>query len=299
MFPPRLLDRLLAAILLVTACLSAAEASAGGTRGRFEHVAGGRLVPVWYFKPDGNAADLPVVFVMHGVQRNAEQYRDEWVEAAARRRFLLVVPEFSRGAFPGEEGYILGNLHDEAGRLRPESEWAFSQIEAIFDAVRQRFGTQARDYQIYGHSAGAQFVHRFILFGRSERCRRAIAANAGWYSWPDPTRDYPFGVRAAGIDRPVLPAALARDLVIMLGDADTDPQHSSLRKSEDVAFQGAHRYARGQNFFAAARDFAARSSLPFHWTLVTVPGVAHSNTGMTPEASRLLFPESSPTPTPP
>lgn len=282
----RLLVRLLAAVLVVSALPAAA-----GQRGRFDHVQGGRSVRVWYFLPAGAAADLPVVFVMHGVQRNGEQYRDEWVEAAERKRFLLIVPEFSREQFPGEEGYILGNMRDEDGRPRPAPEWAFGMIEPIFDAVRQRFGSRARDYQIYGHSAGAQFVHRFIFFGPSTRCRRAIAANAGWYSWPDPDRDYPFGVRTASRGSPVLPDALARDLVILLGDADTDPLHPSLRKSEDVAFQGEHRFARGQNFFAAARNFAVQSHLPFRWTLVTVPGVAHSNSGMTSEASRLLFPD--------
>ena len=53
-------------------------------------------------------------------------------------------------------------------------------------------------------------------------------------------------------------AALARDLVVLLSDRDTDTEHSSLNRSDDATMQGRHRLARGQFFYDFGREMAAR-----------------------------------------
>ena len=62
---------------------------------------------------------------------------------------------------------------------------------------------------------------------------------------------------------------------------------------EDIApeamLQGPHRFGRGQAFFAAAREAAARLAVPFGWRMAFVPGVGHSNGGMAPRAVEMLF----------
>jgi poly(3-hydroxybutyrate) depolymerase len=55
----------------------------------------GKNITVWYYNP-GITPTTPVVFVMHGVKRNGQKYRDSWVEYAQKRRFLVLVPEFSK-----------------------------------------------------------------------------------------------------------------------------------------------------------------------------------------------------------
>ena len=260
-------------------------------RGHFPFRRGGHQLTVWYYRPATATADAPVLFVIHGVGRNAEEYLNDWTEFAARKNFLLVVPEFSKAEFPGEEAFNSGNLFDAAGRPRLREEWSFSMIEPLFDALPGQLGVNRRDYLIYGHSAGAQFVQRFLYFVPEARATRAVAANAGWYMLPEFTTAFPYGLRGTPADEAALPAAFARRLVVMLGESDTDPAHPSLRHTPEADAQGLYRYARGRYFFARAQAAAAARRTIFNWTLVTVPGIEHSNKGMAPWAVRQLFPE--------
>jgi poly(3-hydroxybutyrate) depolymerase len=271
-------------------CLPAGAAEMA-VRGNFPFSSGGHQLTVWYYRPATATADAPVVFVIHGVGRNAEEYLNDWIEFAARKNFLLVVPEFSKAEFPGEEAFNSGNLFDAAGRPQPREQWSFSMIEPLFDSLPGRLGTNRRDYLIYGHSAGAQFVHRFLYFVPGARATRAIAANAGWYMLPEFNTDFPYGLRGTPADEAALRLALARRLVVMLGESDTDPAHPSLRHTPEADAQGLYRFARGQYFFARAQGAAAVLRTTFNWTLVTVPGIDHSNKGMAPSAVRQLFPE--------
>lgn len=270
--------------------LSAAEPAAAG-RGTFDFKRGADVLKVWYFRPAALAPDAPVLFVFHGVGRNADEYLDDWVEHAERKRFLLVVPEFSKAGFPGDAAYNSGNMFDPAGRPLPREQWSYTLVEPIFDALTARLGHRRKDYMIYGHSAGAQFVHRFVYFVPEARYTRAVAANAGWYTLPTLKEAFPYGLKGTMADEAAQRAAFARPLTVLLGEADTDPASSALRHTRESDAQGLFRFARGQFFYAHARAGAAAIDTPFRWTLATAPGIAHSNKGMAPFAVRLLFPE--------
>ena len=168
----------------------------------------GPVLRVFATRPAGLAADRPVVFVMHGTGRNADEYRDQWHDLAEQYNFLLLVPEFSDADFPGSESYNLGNVFDDDGKTNPRSEWSYSAIEKIFDDARSRFGMSAGNYSIYGHSAGAQFVHRFIFHVPDARVDQIVAANAGWYTMPDFNVAFPYGLQGAVVDRSDLKKSL-------------------------------------------------------------------------------------------
>jgi poly(3-hydroxybutyrate) depolymerase len=277
-------------IFAVLALAVAAPASAADTHRSFAFEQGGRRVTVWYHQPAGLAVDAPVLFVIHGVGRNGEEYLADWIEHADAHGFVLVVPEFSKKEFPGEESFNSGNLFGAAGALTPREQWSFSMIEPVFDAVRARLGLTRNDYRLYGHSAGAQFVQRFLYFVPDARVTRSVAANAGWYMLPELTTAFPYGLRGTPADAAALRRAFAQPLVVLLGEADTDAKHASLRHTPEADAQGLHRFARGQFFFSRAWTIAAEMNTPFHWTLATAPGIAHSNKGMAPFAVRHLFP---------
>lgn len=286
----RLLLMLTMALGLGLAAITpAAAADITDQRGQFTFTGwAGPSLRVWYQLPDAVTPDTPVVVVMHGVNRDADRYRDEWSALSQRYGFIVVVPEFDAPRFPGARGYNTGFFTEADGTPRPRTTWSFAAIEPLFDDVRQRFGTQVPRYTIYGHSAGAQFVHRFVMFMPEARIEQAIAANAGWYTMPDPAQAFPYGLGDTPLDDGTLKAALGKPLLVLLGTADTDTKDPDLRTTPEANRQGPHRYARGLSFYAKGREAAATMDAAFGWTLERVLGVGHKNGLMAQAAAKQI-----------
>ena len=247
-----------------------------------------RAINVWTYRPKELAAETPLLFVMHGVERNGERYRNEWQPYAERGQALLLVPEFSAERFPGSWNYSAPRQtnSDPSDGATP---FAFAAIEQIFDQVIKANKLTASDYRMYGHSAGAQFVHRFILSNPQARAKVAVAANAGWYMMPEFEGNFPYGLKGSGLSAESLKGALAKKLVILLGEKDTDPNHPQLSRTAQAQRQGANRFERGLTFFRTGERQAGELNVPFNWQLRTVPNVAHSNAGMAGAAAPLLL----------
>jgi poly(3-hydroxybutyrate) depolymerase len=246
-------------------------------------------VTVWYDVPAKADANSPVVFVLPGIKRNGEDYLKDWTPLAEAHPFILVVPEFSEAQFPTDTSYILGNTVDASGHAVPREQWSFSFIEPIFDAIRTRTGNHSTGYLLYGHSAGAQFVQRFVYFVPQARLTRAVTANAGWYMMPDLTIDFPYGLRGTPVTAADLRHALALPLTVLLGTADTNAKDKVLRHTPEAEAQGPDRYSRGKYFFAHSTTDAHRLGAPLGWRLATAPDIGHSDEGMAPFAVKALF----------
>lgn len=284
---------LLCPLVLGSACVPAGDAPASAqltpSQGTFMFEGwAGPPIKVWYQTPAQVAPTTPIVFVMHGVGRDADRYLAEWAPIAARHGFILVVPEFSQADFPGSLGYNAGFLQEKDGTNRPRARWSFAVLEPLFDRVKARTGSQVPTYTLYGHSAGGQFVHRYVLLMPEARLGRAIAANAGWYTMPDLGTDYPYGLAATPADEASLKRALGMQLTILLGTADTDVSDPNLRRTPEANAQGPHRYARGLSFHNYGKTAAERAGVPFGWQLEEVRGVAHKNGEMAVAAAPLV-----------
>lgn len=240
---------------------------------------GGPSIPVWTYVPIGvDPTDLPIVIVMHGTRRDADRYRDEWSALAQVNQFVVAAPEFADADWGRAAGYNLGNVFREEGvDLQPEAEWAFSAIEPVFDAVRTQIGSSQSVYTLYGHSAGSQFVHRFLVYKPDARVKRYIAANAGWYTLPSFEEAYPYGLKGGEVTEDQLKIALGKDVVVLLGTLDNDPNHSSLRRAPEAMRQGPHRFARGITFYNVAKAQADALGVEFSWRVATVENAVHSN----------------------
>lgn len=274
--------------LVLIGCESTGNRSPSASRFAFEAWEGVAL-NVYAVEPASATPDAPVVIVMHGTLRNAEEYRDNWIDLAEANGLRVYVPEFDAKRFPGPEGYNYGGL-GEAGP------GAFDAIEPLFEYIRDNRGNAdaeaglaaGQGYVLFGHSAGAQFVHRFICFADTPNLRLAIAANAGWYTMPEGEYGWPYSLEGA----PTAPCEVAdwfaKPLLVMLGDQDNDPEYYNLRKTEEAAAQGPHRLARGLNFLRMARDISETRGIPIVWRFEIVEGVGHDNLGMAQAALSLI-----------
>lgn len=227
--------------------------------------------------------DAPVVIVLHGVDRNARDYARNWRALARTHGLRVYAPEFSARSFPRAAYYNLGGVGTEGP-------YAYAAIEPLFTAIAARAG-KADGYALFGHSAGAQFVHRALLFEDLPRLHAAYAANAGWYTLPDDSFAWPYGLAGAPVDEDDVRDWTGKPLVVLLGDQDTDPDHRHLRRTPEADAQGPHRYARGAFFAETAQAHAETLGVPFNWRFFSVPGVAHNNAGMAQAAAALIATE--------
>lgn len=234
------------------------------------------LLPVFYHRPIGAGPNERVVIVIHGARRDAGYYRDVWIKPAKKYGFIVLAPEFSEEVFPGFWRFQMGNLFSATGRKKPFEHSTFALMERAFDSICSEYGIKARTYDLFGHSAGGQFVHRMVLLGLPHKIRRAVAANAGTYTVPDESIPLPFGVGGAGLTPRIVAEAFKIPMQIMAGGKDTDPYHRSLNRSSEAMAQGRHRLSRGQYFFNKSKLMADRLGLVLNWRFKIVPGVGHS-----------------------
>jgi poly(3-hydroxybutyrate) depolymerase len=246
-----------------------------------------RDIVVHTHRPASFTRDSPIVLVMHGRNRNGADYRDFWIESSERQGFFVVAPEFPEARYAHPHRYNYGGMVRADGSVAPKEEWLFQMIDDVFRDAAARAGSNRRRYSIFGHSAGAQFVHRFVTFAPSPLIERAVAANAGSYTLPLHDTAFPFGLGGVGVEVN-LRALFSRPLVVLLGDRDSDPDDEQLPREPGAMQQGPHRFARGHHYMEVARMEAERIGAPFAWRLAIASGVAHSGRDMAPFAAREL-----------
>ena len=173
-------------------------------------------MPVWFHRPAAWDGDGRVVVVMHGLNRDAGRYRDEWAALAEAGGFLVLVPEFSASKFPGTRWYNFGNLVDDEGRATAPQSWSFHAFDRVVAAAMAAAHATRPGFILYGHSAGAQFVHRYLLLTGAKRAESIVIANAGSYTLAL-DRPFPEGLRGTAVDPAALRAAFARPVVLQLG----------------------------------------------------------------------------------
>jgi pimeloyl-ACP methyl ester carboxylesterase len=272
---------------------NAADESIEAGSGRFLHIDRAsddkRDITVHYHRPEGYKPNSPILFVMHGNSRAAVRYWRQWEDQAKKYNALILVPEFDTFDFPGSASYHSGGIYDVvSGDKKPKHQWTFSIIERIFDQARRLTGSTQNTFHLYGHSAGGQFVHRYLTFTGGPKVKRAVAANPGWYTMPRTDIEYPYGLKDSPATNDNLKTLFASNLTILLGEDDTK-QTRSLRQTAEAMDQGGHRLARGKKYYETGKTTAAELNLPFRWRIQIVPDVGHSNGEMAPAAASILF----------
>ncbi len=257
-------------------------------RHEFSDWAGAKL-NVFYSIPPQVNADSPIVIVIPGAKRNADQYRDQWNHLASANHFITLVVEAAKKNFPTEYEYNLGGVVDSTGIAQPEEKWLFSAIDPILEDFKKLFGSTRKAYNMYGHSAGGCFVHLFLLFKPDAKVEKTVAANLAFATIPDQKNQFPFGLSGAPIAEGAVGRWFDKRLVILLGERDRNPLSYPLSNSPEARLQGPHVFARGLNFFHTSLSVAKTKRIPINWQIEVVPDVGHSNTHMASYAVKYLL----------
>lgn len=268
--------------------LFAAGAGKGSVHFECKGAMAGKSCEIYYYIPKGDIENMPVQFVIPGVARNGSAYRNAWVSKADQYGVVILTIDLDNPPFT-EAIYQRGNIVTSSGKFNKPEDMIFPMIDDMFDFFLQSSNSKATKYNIWGHSAGAQFTHRYMEFGISSRVNHYIAANPGWYTFIDSKIDFPYGIGSAetiiGFSRAT---AYGRPFTLMLGTADT-VRDSDLRVTAEADAQGKNRYERGNNFFNASKKDAESRGLTFKWDRVYVQGVGHDYTKMAPPAADYLY----------
>lgn len=242
---------------------------------------------VFYHLPKTIDNDTKVLFVVHGNTRNADDYLNSWIRLTKDKNIAIFAPHFKRSSFIS---FNTLQMSTSSGKIRTDTDlYLHNSIDTLFKYIKAKFKLNDKLYDIYGHSAGAQFVHRYLLMSDNPSVNKAVAANAGWYTFLNGA-DFPYGVKNPPISLTDsnVKKFLSTNLYILIGTNDIDID-SSINKSKGAQKQGINRLQRAKNFFTYTESIVEQNNLEFKWKYQAVPGAPHSNKVMSKAAVLVLF----------
>jgi hypothetical protein len=190
---------------------------------------------------------------------------------------IVLVPEFDVHQFPDFYAYNFGGvrLPPPSNTVFPRERWNFGIVDRLFAHVREAIGSNRSSFGLFGNSAGAQFVLRYLALTEAPGVDTAVAANCGVYMLPDLAVEYPIGMGGLDLEDGHLRRYLGRRVVILLGDADNDPSAPDLPRMDYAMAQGPHRLARGLWHFEHCTKLAGGLGVHFGWRLEIAHRAGH------------------------
>jgi pimeloyl-ACP methyl ester carboxylesterase len=257
-------------------------------------------VTIHYYHPNNFKKTSPIVFVLPGGGRNGDDYRDSWIKKAEEFGVLVLSPEYNEKYYPEFWNYNLAGMYKDViinkERTAVESfrisenpkEWIFNDFDRVFQMIKKELDLKTDTYDMFGHSAGGQILHRFAIFHPNNKANRILAANSGWYTLPTDSEDFPYGLK--NTVQSTNKVNFNSNLIIFLGEKDDANEHrGSLRRNQEADKQGLHRLARGSYFFDASKETASNLNKDFNWKIEVVNGIGHDYRKMGEAAADYLY----------
>lgn len=160
----------------------------------------GHDITVEVFRPS-TYADQPLLIVMPGVVRSANNARNDAIGLACKCACLVAAPHLSIENFPTAGDYDHGGVFPndaydpvtealiQPTQPKPQDEWTLNIVLSILRHVREKESNNNLQYYLFGDGAGGQFINAFGLFlypllPKHEQPVRMVMANLGTCTFP-------------------------------------------------------------------------------------------------------------------
>lgn len=245
-------------------------------------------VELFYTLPEEINNQTQVLFIVHGGARDSEKYLDIWKKFTEHKNIILVAPEFKRADY---EDYEYLNISDDYGVLNKNlNEHLHNSLSIFFSFFKSKYNLEIDTYKLYGHSGGAQFVHRLLLFSDYDNVSSAVIAGAGSYTFLN-NENYPYGLKESNhLSDKKIKRYLSQRVTFLIGNQDIKKFESSKKNNiQGKAMQGNNRFEVGINYFNNLITVSERQKIPLRWKFQIAKGVAHDNEKMSLLASKILL----------
>jgi pimeloyl-ACP methyl ester carboxylesterase len=247
------------------------------------------------YAPTSMPSKPDLLVLIHGTpgenlsaEETARYYIEHWIDFAEEEGVLLIAPAFDHENFSSRKGEIEDKLTGYRGLFGREiggDEW----VLRIVDAYQQTLLKSQDKFWLYGHSAGGQFVGRFLMT-HPERVEKAVITAAATYPQPDPDIAWPFGmgelhteiewdertIRREDIipDKQNWLEATQVPLTVLVGlnDIVEQPQRPGQR--------GTNRVTIARNWVQSMKSFARENGLECGYEIHYIAGKGHSMYGL-------------------
>ena len=243
-------------------------------------------VEIFFITPKKINKDTKVIFVIHGNSRNAEDYLSAWIPHVINKNVIVVAPQFRKIDF---RYFFLLEMAESSGDVnRNKNEYINNSISLFFNFIKSKFSLTTETYKMFGHSAGAQFTHRYMLLSMDNRISNTVIANAGWYTFLTDD-EFPYGINNSpiNISNKQIEWFMSKKANLLIGSDDID--FKSVNSSKGANLQGLSRVDRAANYFDSLIMNAESRGYALRWNYRVLERVDHDFKKVTPYAAQILL----------
>jgi len=206
---------------------------------------------------------------VHGISRRARDQIEAFAPAACQAESVVAAPIFEPPAY---------NRYQRFG-WNSRAERADLVMHRLIEKVGNETAVPSGRVSLFGFSGGGQFAHRYAM-AYPERVAACAVASAGWYTFPDESRAFPYGLgddgRGSADAFRFDPERFLRvPMLVLVGEQDLE-RDASFRTSRRLdRQQGRTRVDRALNFVNSMRGRADELGIAAQLEMTVVPGVAH------------------------
>ena len=243
-------------------------------------------VEIFYITPEIINKDTKVIFVIHGNSRNAEDYLSVWIPHVINKNVIVAAPQFRKIDF---RYFFLLEMAESSGKVNSnKNKYINNSISLFFNYFKSKFSLSAETYRMFGHSAGAQFTHRYMLLSMDNRISNSVIANAGWYTFITDD-EFPYGINNSpiNISNDQIKWFMSQKVNLLIGSDDIG--FRSVNSSKGANLQGSTRVDRAANYFDSLIMSAENRGYALRWNYRVLDRVDHDYKKVTPYAAQILL----------